>query len=687
MAYIFGDGFDAYATVADATAAYWDGGSGLNALTTGRFSGSRAASLSAFSNSQLIKNSAANDAVHHLVFAFFQNQGLGNLSTGASFQLSDGANAQCTVSFIGTGNMVLYSGAMGSSTVLAQWLTAVPAGNMWIAYEIEIVIHNTAGSITVRRNGNTTADFTATGLNTRGGSTNNYANRLTIGMPGNPGNGFHQIDDFIWRSDASSVAWMGDVRCYTRMPSTTVSAQFAVSPTPVTIVVATSSNNTDNTAIGRYNSFTPTVSGTIGSILVSVTTGFTGNMKCSIFANFAGPPASPGAILGSATTVVNPVTGNNTFTFGTPVAVTKGTQYWFGISHDVTATLNFGGGSSGLNTTTIAYATFPVANPAVGNYNQGPLTSTIAITPTNNADYVNEAQQDGATSYVYDSTVNDADFYNLAPPATTPASILMLTTRGFMQKSDAGARTASMQLKSGNTVVPPTTWNPADLNTTTLSGSNLIATSTAATNSWVRSVYSRSSGKFYWEITPTVWVDAFTQFGICSPSITPVVGTAKALIVKGGAIYINGSNTGRTLGTLATGNVIGIAWDAGAQLIWFRQSPGNNWNGNAGTSDPATGVDGISTTAAGTSHCAFVLFNTTSDSVTANFGGSSFAGAAPAGFALGFGPVGTVVAAPTTTLPTNFAWVYRNDLTDPNTSSAWTNTNANAVTIGPLVVS
>jgi hypothetical protein len=67
---------------------------------------------------------------------------------------------------------------------------------------------------------------------------------------------------------------------------------------------------------------------------------------------------------------------------------------------------------------------------------------------------VSEAQQDTTTSYVYDSTVNDADFYTIAAiSGSTPSSVVAVTTRAYMQKSDAGSRTAAVQLKSGSTTV------------------------------------------------------------------------------------------------------------------------------------------------------------------------------------------------------------------------------------------
>jgi len=76
--------------------------------------------------------------------------------------------------------------------------------------------------------------------------------------------------------------------------------------------------------------------------------------------------------------------------------------------------------------------------------------------------YVSEQQQDAATTYVYSSNVNDSDLYGISAIGSTPASIVAVTTRAYVQKSDAGTRLAAVQLKSGSTTVQST---PVALNT------------------------------------------------------------------------------------------------------------------------------------------------------------------------------------------------------------------------------
>ena len=448
MAWSFGDSFDLYAATADMVNGYWDSGSTTSVqLTAGRFTGSQALNIVNSTGVSLVKSSGVNDAVHHFVVAFRQTAALSGTTLGTYFQLSDGATNQVCIVFRSDGAILLTS-ATPVGTVLDTYTGAVTASNTWFGFEFEAVINNTTGSWAVRKNGNTSNDHALGSLNTRPG-TNAYANKLTISMSVSVAN--QQLDDFLWRSDASSVAWMGDIRCIARMPAGDASVQFTRTPNPyvqtpfslsTTNAIGTGANN------ARYSPFTAAYDGMISAATVSLGAGYTGNLKTSIFASSGSAPTT---VLGSATVVVNPATGSNALTFGTPVNVVRGTQYWIGFASDTASgTWNVGSGSLGLSSTT-AYASFPAASPTT--VATAAVICSLTIATSVNYQSVNEPQQDAATSYVYDSTVNDADFYNIGTIASTPASTIMTTTRAYMQKSDAGTRTAAVQLKSGSTTV------------------------------------------------------------------------------------------------------------------------------------------------------------------------------------------------------------------------------------------
>lgn len=454
MAFTFGDGFDSYATIVDATAGYWDGGNATassHPLVAGRFAGSQAVSAGSAGIGALAfyKISAVNDAVHHITLAFRQTATVAGVLIGWFIQLLDGATPQCTVEFRQDGAILLVTGAAGGAT-LATYAGAVTANNTWFAFEIEVVIHNTAGSISVRKNGNTSNDFTLGSLNTRGGTANNYANRVGFGMYNSVVT--EQIDDILWRSDASSVPWIGDVRCYTRVPASDASTTFAKSPATLSVSGGSPGSIAVVAGTARYTpqQIAP-CDGALTSVTVIMTAGYTGNMKCAIYAP---SPTNPGTVLATATPIVNPVLGSNTFTFPTPVSLLKGAGFFVAFDSDTSSGTWSGLGSTGFTSTT-PYASFPAAGPAL-TPSQATLQTTSTFTPAGNYLFVNETIQDGTTTYVYSSNPTDADFYTVAPLAGTPAAVIAVVTRGFLQKSDAGTRGAAVQIKSGGTTVAST---------------------------------------------------------------------------------------------------------------------------------------------------------------------------------------------------------------------------------------
>lgn len=465
MAFFFGDGFDLYSTIIDC-GSYWDTTFGttvsLALSSSGRFAGSRGISITSGSSSNpyIFKTSNNNDAVHHLVLAIQQTVALSGTQAGIAFTFYDGASAQCSIYFRADGAIYLTSGNSGGAT-LASYVGALTAINTWYAFEIEVVINNTTGSISVRKNGNPSNDFFLGSLNTRAGTTNNYANKIGVSNSWSNNNA-QVIDDFIWRSDTSSVPWVGDVRCYTRMPLADSSVQFTRSGSVVPLTpFVQGATATPVVTVARFQPFTMPCDGAIGTLSLSLAAANAGNVKCTIFASSG---TAPTTILGSATTLTGLIIGSNTFTFGTPVTITRGTQYWVGFITDTAAANSWNTTSSataGLQQTGTTYAAFPTASPTTAT--TAALIVTVNITSSVNASFVADIQQDAAASYVLSSTNGQADLYTIGSIANTPGTIIGVTTRGYFQKSDAGTRNATVQLKSGATTVQGTS---TALNTT-----------------------------------------------------------------------------------------------------------------------------------------------------------------------------------------------------------------------------
>lgn len=459
--YFFADSFDLYSAPGDFIT-YWDGTSNtayVNTFAPGRFPQGWGIQFLNGTGNALIKTSNQNDTVHHIVCAIYYTQALGSGTVGGlGFALYDGTTIQCWVGFCNNGDIVLTSAASGGGTVLARYTGAVTLSTTWFAFEFEIIINNTTGAFRVRKNGNPTNDFQATNLDTQQ-SANAYANKLIV-QPVTGAGGYYTLDDLIWRSDPSIVPFIGDVRSYTRRPANDAQAQWS---RPATFAqpayVGPQSPGTFGANIARYNQML-SVGGSIGSVILPLQSTYTGgNVKCCFFNDNNG---KPGTILQAADApLAAPTIGNNTFTFTPPVVIPAGTTYWLAICVDSASAsgiwqMAFGFSSAqyqGAYQTNGAptYAAFPVANPAGGQVAQANGDLRPVITLAANANAVADWSQDGTSSYVYSTVVGQTDMYGITPLTVTPQNIIACVTRAFAQKSDAGTRNISLNIKSGPT--------------------------------------------------------------------------------------------------------------------------------------------------------------------------------------------------------------------------------------------
>jgi len=206
------------------------------------------------------------------------------------------------------------------------------------------------------------------------------------------------------------------------------------------------------------------------------------------------------------------------------------------------------------------------------------------------------------------------------------------------------AETATAQ-DTPDASIPPatTTWDAgATISNVTLSGGNLVATSSSTSNGGVRSISYKTTGKLYFELTLGTWAAAQTSaLGLVASTGTyndmyVNVTNSTDVLTNSGTIFSNNGNSGFSVGLPASGDVIRVAVDLTARKAWFSRN-GANWNGNP-AHDPATGAGGV-TVAATLSFAPAVGFGNShanGNYVTANFGASTFVYAVPSGFAAGW---------------------------------------------------
>lgn len=183
-----------------------------------------------------------------------------------------------------------------------------------------------------------------------------------------------------------------------------------------------------------------------------------------------------------------------------------------------------------------------------------------------------------------------------------------------------------------------TTFNPLTT-VQTLSNGNLTVTFSNVCKGYAQTVTSYSTGKKYAEVSVVTSVGAYAvDAGILNSSVTGGCSQL-GLDTNSGAVfsgdpgfYINNSIVGSTV-TYAQADLLGIAVDIPDKLIWY-QDNGGNWNGNA-SSNPANGSGdccGVSfASISGPYFFGITLANAT-DSMTANFGATSYAHTPPTGY-------------------------------------------------------
>lgn len=170
-----------------------------------------------------------------------------------------------------------------------------------------------------------------------------------------------------------------------------------------------------------------------------------------------------------------------------------------------------------------------------------------------------------------------------------------------------------------------TVWNAADksANLAITGGLQVTHPTGAYTFGAVRADGFKTTGKHYFEAVYTV----SGNVGVGVANATAALGnigtdTNGSVYFNSGYVSYNGNIASYT--AMGAGDILGVAFDADAALLWYSRN--GVWNGN-----PAAGTGGLSVPGIGT------FYPVTSsqypeDDITANFGDTAFAYSAPAGF-------------------------------------------------------
>jgi len=464
MSWIVADGFDYYATIADVARSVWDaadttGGTTFNLSTPGRFPGGQCLRCGVVKTVLLTKNIPTNESTLFLCCAYYKQDTLAGTNAELYIQLRDGATNQCTIVFESSGNLVLKSGTF-SGTVLATFTGAFPSVT-WTHFQIKVVINNTTGEFRVRKNGSPTDSFVATGLNTRGGTANNYANVVNFGLGAAPTQ-FDYLDDVLIFSGSGAAPndFVGDVRALV-LPAAAATAQqqFTASATTGTCGPPVAGASSRTVAANTVEWVGPVLgrAGTLTKLTVNMNTALAGNIRAAVYAT--GTDGKPSTLLATTATVTNPALGlNDLAVTGGPV-LSSVRQYFLAMQVDANASLK--GDVAATWPQFLVYTqsrTFAsgLPDPAVPVLASSAVVSAVSATVTSSVVAVTEPVGNGDTDYLYDSVVGDSDLYAMEDLPLTPAAVIGVVSKIYAKKSDAGTRNGQVLVNSAGTQVAGT---------------------------------------------------------------------------------------------------------------------------------------------------------------------------------------------------------------------------------------
>jgi hypothetical protein len=173
------------------------------------------------------------------------------------------------------------------------------------------------------------------------------------------------------------------------------------------------------------------------------------------------------------------------------------------------------------------------------------------------------------------------------------------------------------------------TFNPSDKSTgIDLTNGNLTATSNTTGWRGVRANHSKSSSKWYWEITVGTLSNQSNGIATSGVNLDPAGNFNDATT---DTVYIYNSDGTKSKGgasgaTYAAGAVIGVALNLITGKIWFAKN--NTWQASG---DPVAGTNEAYTVVAGTFYSLFGS-GTATEAVTADFGATAFTYTPPTGY-------------------------------------------------------
>jgi hypothetical protein len=373
------------------------------------------------------------------------------LATAVGIQFLDGASNQCGIGIATTGTISLRNGAYSSGTILGSSASPISA-NTTHYLEWDITFANSA-AYNVYLDGvsiiSGTGDTTATANNTISG----------VSLQSGVGAGVVTFDDFYLFDTSGSInnaVLLTSPRIETTLPTSDSAVQFSIGASVLGGTMSRNSTSFSTTANQFYvRPFTPARACTLNSItVIANATSAAVNLRPIVYSDSSG---APGTLLTGGATVTGLTSGSQTnMPVTTPQSLSAGTQYWLGYMADIAVTNGMAlyDSSAAGRTGTSTFSTGAPSSPPTLTTGQATVMLWGNVTLASAANYyeVNQQPPPAANmSYVGDGTVSDEDLYTFPNLSAIPASIYAVAVKAFCARSDSGARTVSLRVKSSST--------------------------------------------------------------------------------------------------------------------------------------------------------------------------------------------------------------------------------------------
>lgn len=375
-------------------------------------------------------------------------------------RFGDTTTAQVSLGFDNTtGKIYAYRGTLpnngSSSTLLGTSPETLTAGSTH-CIEWDITFHSSAGIIKIWIDG--ALSFSLTGQNTIA-TANAYFNTFGLAVGKVNGVNAQMTIDHLYcycytASGGSETPHLTNPIIYTDFPSSDDTSDFV----PLATILGSQEMRTTSVVGGfgtnqmYLRAFTPSTNVTLNNVnIMGNVTSSTAKNKAVLYANSGG---APGALIASGTEVVAQ-TGSTqlTLSFATGQALTAGTTYWIGFMCDTNTGYRIAYTGAPNNTYRKATTYASGAPDPAGAATATEVSFWMWCGCTNAVDNFASVNHTYPTtaSYTASATVGNKDLFGFPTLTVSTSAIYCVAVRTNFSKTDGGARTANIKLKSGAT--------------------------------------------------------------------------------------------------------------------------------------------------------------------------------------------------------------------------------------------